>query len=741
MSSALSQFREVWLVDFEFHQPDGDLPEPICMVAREYRTGRTLHVSADQLAEMREAPFSTSADSLFVAYYASAELSCFLALGWLAPERILDLYAEFRNSSNGQPVPCGRGLLGALAYYGLSAIEAAEKDDMRNLAIRGGPFTQAESQALLNYCETDVVALARLLPPMLPNIDLPRAMLRGRYTVAAARIERQGVPIDIENHGRLVGNWTDIQSRLIVEVDRDYGVYVPAGKKINPASRLGAAILNEAEEWGIDPHSLAESVDEVWAAEKVAAGEQQAALKAAREATGLTSKRIADWENAGLDGSTWPGLDATARELAGLYPDLGIGSGYETEAGYDDTDYAGLLWVILRDGPQPPRPKHDPRVLRRAAEQVYRAGAQAVTRRWSFNAERFANWLIDNDIPWPRTEADQLSLSDNTFRQMAKSHPEVAPLRELRHTLGELRLNKLAVGSDGRNRCLLSAFSSRTGRNQPSNSKFIYGPSCWLRGLIKPQQGRAVAYVDWSQQEFGIGAALSGDTAMMAAYSSGDPYLTFAKQAGAVPANATKETHPAERGQYKVCSLAVQYGMGAKSLAESLGQPEARGRELLTMHRQTYPDFWTWSEAAVNHAMLRGSLHTVFGWTIRVGSEANPRSLANFPCQANGAEMLRLACCLATERGIEVCCPVHDALLVEGPADDIETIVAKTQAVMALASRVILDGFELRTDADIVRWPDRYMDDRGVKMWDTIQGILAEIEGAEVVASGQATAF
>ena len=81
-----------------------------------------------------------------------------------------------------------------------------------------------------------------------------------------------------------------------------------------------------------------------------------------------------------------------------------------------------------------------------------------------------------------------------------------------------------------------SAFRSRTGRNQPSNSKFIFGPSVWLRGLIKPPPGHGVAYVDWRQQEFGIAAALSGDAAMQAAYLSGDPYLAFAKQAGAVPA-------------------------------------------------------------------------------------------------------------------------------------------------------------------------------------------------------------
>ena len=52
-----------------------------------------------------------------------------------------------------------------------------------------------------------------------------------------------------------------------------------------------------------------------------------------------------------------------------------------------------------------------------------------------------------------------------TFRQMAKSYSLVSPYRELRHSLSELRLNDLQVGRDGRNRRVLSAFRSRTGRN------------------------------------------------------------------------------------------------------------------------------------------------------------------------------------------------------------------------------------------------------------------------------------
>jgi DNA polymerase I-like protein with 3'-5' exonuclease and polymerase domains len=307
---------------------------------------------------------------------------------------------------------------------------------------------------------------------------------------------------------------------------------------------------------------------------------------------------------------------------------------------------------------------------------------------------------------------------------MARSYPEVSPIRELRASLSQLHLNELAVGCDGRNRCLLSAYRSRTGRNQPSNSHFVFGPATWLRGLVKPTEGWAVAYCDWSQQEFGIGAALSGDEAMRHAYLSGDPYLTFAMQAGAVPPHATKIGHAAERERFKVCALAVQYGMTAEGLAKKLDDCPARGRELLRLHRETYSTYWRWSDAIRDYAVLSGKLQAVFGWTLNVGQDANPRSLRNFPLQGNGSEMLRIACCLATERGIRVCAPIHDALLVEGPVDSIEEVVGETQRAMQEASEVVLSGFPLRSDATIVRYPDRYSDKRGAKMWDTVQRLI-----------------
>lgn len=585
----LHTFHEVWLCDFEFSSPPGGRPQPLCLVAREFRTGRTIRIWVDDLRRMADPPFPCDASMLFVAYYASAELGCFLSLGWGFPIRILDLFAEFRCLTNGRPTSCGSGLLGALAHFGLDSIDAAEKEEMRQLAMRGGPYTEGERISLMDYCESDVLSLAKLLPVMESRIDWPRALLRGRYMAAAARIERNGIPVDAELLADLRRHWTAIQSRVIHAINADYGVYVPSSERA-----------------------------------------------------------------------------------------------------------------------------HDGEV------------------RMSFSTSRWADWLFRNNIPWPRLPSGSLALDDDTFRGMAKRYPSVAPIHELRQTLGQLRLNDLAVGSDGRNRTLLSAFRARSGRNQPSNSRFIFGPSCWLRSLIQPSPGRAIAYIDWEQQEFGIAAALSGDLAMQAAYASGDPYLTFAKQAGAVPLEATKQSHPNERAQFKVCALAVQYGMGEESLAMSLAEPVATARQLLRLHRQTYPKFWEWSDGAVNHALLFGFLDTVFGWRIHVGSDVNPRSLANFPCQANGAEMLRLACCLMTESGLVVCAPVHDAVLIEAADDEIEEAVCQAQAAMRLASETVLDGFPLRSDAKIFRQPERYMDERGMRMWELVTHILAEIRASEL---------
>jgi DNA polymerase-1 len=568
-------FKEIWLVDFEFNAgaPDpralGHRPNPVCLCALELKSGKQLRLWHDELGA--EPPYSIGENSLFVSFFATAEIGCHLALGWEAPARILDPYVEHSLLTNGKHRPHGRGLLAALMHFGLPSMLATEKTEMRDLILRGEPWTEEERRDILNYCWGDVDALGKLLPAMLPHIDLGRALYRGRYMSAVAHMEHNGVPLDAPLLARLKEKWTDIQDDLIGAVDVDYGVF---------ANR-------------------------------------------------------------------------------------------------------------------------------------------------TFKRDKFATWLARNDIPWPRLDSGELELKDDTFRQMAKAYPAVSALRELLSARSELRLNDLAVGADGRNRYLVSPFSSRTGRNQPSSSKAIFGNSVWLRGLIKPAPGHGVAYIDWSQQEFGIAASLSGDQAMMAAYQTGDPYLEFAKQARAVPADATKQTHGAVREQFKQCALAVLYGMGPNGLAGRIAQPVLVANELVRLHKETYRRFWEWSDEVSARTNLVGYLDTCFGWRVHTSSDYNDRSMRNFPMQAHGAEMMRLAACLATEAGIEVCAPIHDAFLISAPLERLERDIAGMQAAMAQAAKMVLGGFELGSDVKVVRYPNRYMDEgRGRGMWDRVMGLI-----------------
>jgi hypothetical protein len=94
--------------------------------------------------------------------------------------------------------------------------------------------------------------------------------------------------------------------------------------------------------------------------------------------------------------------------------------------------------------------------------------------------------------------------------------------------------------------------------------------------------------------------------------------------------------------------------------------------------------------------------------------------------------MMRIAAILATEAEIEVCAPIHDAFLIMAPLERLEDDVRRMQAIMTDAGRLVT-GIPVLTDATIVRHPDRYMDEGGFQMWETVMALLAraEVEQAE----------
>jgi hypothetical protein len=649
--SAASSPAEMWSIDFEFRVIDGGFPHVVCLVAREYWSGQEIRLWRDELLRLHRAPFNTGSDAVVVAYYASAEMGCFLQLGWPLPENLLDLFVEHKLSMNGIPAPPkerkkktstsgkakkGEGrdsLLGALAIRGLAHIDAGEKEAMRDLILSKdeSELTPEERALVLDYCASDVVGTEALLRYMTQRgeIDWPRALWRGQYIKAVAQIERCGVPMDTALHVRLSANWPAIRHRLIADVNE-------------------------------------------------------------------------------------------------------------------------IFHVFDEDG--------------------------------AFKEDLFADYVIRNDLPWPVLPSGQLALDEDTFDDMCRFHPQPRPLYEARATLGKMRLIGLAVGHDGRNRCMLSVFQSVTGRNQPSNNKFIFGPARWMRGLIKPPPGYAVAYVDWKSQEIAIAAMMSGDERLLEAYLSGDVYVGFAKQAGLMPIGATKENYPQFDDVRDVCKtiiLGIGYGMGADAMAVRARLTRTDAANLIRIHKYTYKKFWQWVENITTGALFIGRIAIASGWRRLVLDDPNIRSLQNWPIQSTGAEMMRQAVIAATDAGLAVGAPVHDALLLVSRREAFEQDLADLQAIMAKAGEAVIglsvptdvkrvwaagemplervnvprrellrrrealaeqlrgnpaDRTELQSEMSrcvcaLAEHEGRYMDKRGAAMWERMMGLLHEVEG------------
>src|SRR5262245_36958962 len=188
----LNAFPQVWVADAEFRPRAGEPPDVHCLVLREWRSEKTIRLWRDQLARMRAPPHPVGPGSLFVSYSAMAELTCYLALGWELPCRVLDLLVEFRWLTNGtgwrEDSPHKHRLIEAAAYFGMDPMDAAEKAGMQELGKRGGPFTDRERRDLVDYCERDVVVTAGLLTRMAPRLVL-QALQRGRFIRSAARTQ------------------------------------------------------------------------------------------------------------------------------------------------------------------------------------------------------------------------------------------------------------------------------------------------------------------------------------------------------------------------------------------------------------------------------------------------------------------------------------------------------------------------------------------------------------------------
>lgn len=347
-------------------------------------------------------------------------------------------------------------------------------------------------------------------------------------------------------------------------------------------------------------------------------------------------------------------------------------------------------------------------------------------KRYSEKYQKVAEWVEDleqkHKISWKRLPNDEdgnlgrYDMSDSPGSPRVAYHdliPEIYAFNQLKKLLAGFKAHATpeeaskkrmvgkksfsdSVGADSRLRPYYGLYGTQTSRNAPKATGFIFAQSGWLRGLINPAPGFVIAECDWGSQEAWIAAVLSRDLGMIEGYLSGDPYLSFAKQAEACPQDATKNSHGDIRNLFKATVLGLQYGMGALKLAIKLTADTGKGvsveeaKVLIGLHKKAYPEYYAWKESLGERYRECGlPLSLNDGWYLGTDN-ISLTSVLNFPVQGNGAVMMRQAVDMALEQGINVLCPVHDSLVFQSREENFKRDEGIVKKCMVEASALVL---------------------------------------------------
>jgi DNA polymerase-1 len=330
----------------------------------------------------------------------------------------------------------------------------------------------------------------------------------------------------------------------------------------------------------------------------------------------------------------------------------------------------------------------------------------------------------------PKTGKD--SCATKLIKSMIEAHPLLKDFYEDKRMIDAIKNLKLEIGADGRNRSWLNPFGTKTGRNNPSTNRYLFGLPHTLRSFMRPAPGMAFAQPDFGAQEIGIAAALSRDPTLIADYLSGDPYRQFAAASLGIQ-NPTKQ----QRQIYKATVLGRIYGLGVAALARNLGIPRTQAQYIMDQMDARYPVLNAWLERIGIKAAHCVPITCTLGWSLTAtGRQGEERTFLNYPMQGNGSELMRLTIVRANKLNLIGC--AHDSFLIEDTIDRIERSAAEMQNIMRQASRDLFGGFEIRADCDpvkdIVRYPDRFIDEReredGMVHWSRLMMLIEEEENS-----------
>ena len=305
-----------------------------------------------------------------------------------------------------------------------------------------------------------------------------------------------------------------------------------------------------------------------------------------------------------------------------------------------------------------------------------------------------------------KTPSGAPSTDEEVLEKLAEDYP--LPARILEHRgLSKLKgtytdkLAQLALPRTGRVHTHYAQAVAVTGRlssNDPNlqNIPVKTAEGRRVREAFVAPPGSVIASADYSQIELRIMAHISGDEALLRAFTEGlDVHRATAAEVFGVAPDLVSSEH---RRYAKVINFGLIYGMSSFGLARNLGIETKAAAAYIDKYFQRYPGVKKYMDETKLSAKSKGYVETVLGRRLylpEINSPNGPRrggaerAAINAPMQGTAADLIKLSMnqvlhVLDTEkRATKMIMQVHDELVFEVPEAEVEWVRVEIPRIMA----------------------------------------------------------
>ena len=307
-----------------------------------------------------------------------------------------------------------------------------------------------------------------------------------------------------------------------------------------------------------------------------------------------------------------------------------------------------------------------------------------------------------------KTASGQWSTDEKTLSKLAGEHPIIASILEYRACtkLKSTYVDKLPtlIDDQGRVHTTYAQAFTETGRLSSSDPNLQNIPIRTERGkfirkaFVARDEDHVIISADYSQIELRLMAAMSGDTAMLAAFRNGEDIHrdTASRVYDVMPAFVT----PEQRSACKMVNFGIIYGISAFGLSQRLKVPRKEAADLIETYFKLYPSIKEFMGRAIAKAHEKGYAETVLGRrrTLRdinsrnaTARQAAERDAINTPIQGSAADLIKIAM-VRVDRAIKaenlrakMVLQIHDELVFDCPKDETERLKEIVRREMSTA--------------------------------------------------------